>query len=61
MRLHRRHPGVSRLRSGLFPQAIDVEYAGSLEHGIAFDGEQVLKALKQIRKMNSRHRALSAD
>jgi transcriptional regulator with XRE-family HTH domain len=52
------HPGISRMMSGSFLQAIDVEYAGSLEHGITFDSEQYLMALRQIRKTHFRHRAL---
>lgn len=52
------HPGISRMMSGSFLHAIDVEYAGSLECGITLESEDVIKALRQIRKTHFRHRAL---
>lgn len=52
------HPGISRMMSGSFLHAIDVEYSGSLERGITFEGKEVAKALRQIRKTHFRHRAL---
>jgi transcriptional regulator with XRE-family HTH domain len=52
------HPGISRMMSGSFLHGIDVEYSGSLERGVSFDGDRVVQALRQIRKTHFRHRAL---
>lgn len=49
---------ISRMMSGSFLQAIDVEYSGTLESGIVFDGHDVVRALTEIRKTYFRHRAL---
>jgi len=46
------------MMSGSFLHAIDVEYSGTLESGINFDGQDIVKALRQIRKTYFRHRAL---
>jgi len=50
--------GISRMMSGSFLQAIDVEYSGTLESGVVFDGQDVVRALTEIRKTYFRHRAL---
>jgi transcriptional regulator with XRE-family HTH domain len=49
---------VSRMMTGSFLRAVDVTFTGSLETGIRFPRDQVLEALKQIRKLHFRHCAL---
>ncbi len=50
--------GISRMMSGSFLHAVDVEYSGTLEDGIEFDGQKVVEAFRQIRKTYFRQRAL---
>jgi transcriptional regulator with XRE-family HTH domain len=49
---------VSRMITGSFLRAIDITYTGSLSTGISLPRDQVLDALRQIRKLHFRHRAL---
>lgn len=49
---------VSRMMLGSFVRAIDVTYTGNLETGITLPRDKVLDALKQIRRLHFRHRAL---
>jgi len=50
--------GISRMMSGSFLQAVDVEYTGTLENGVSFDGLAIVEGLRLIRKSYFRHRAL---
>jgi len=50
--------GFSRMMSGSFLRAVDVPYSGSLEAGVRLNQEKILSALKEIRGIHFRHRAL---
>ena len=50
--------GISRMMSGSFIQACDVEYSGTLESGVEFEREEIVRALSQIRKTCFTHKAL---
>ncbi len=49
---------VSRMMTGSFLRAIDIIYAGNFETGIRLPRDEVLNALKQIRRLHFRHSAL---
>jgi len=49
---------VSRMMTGSFVRAIDVTYTGNLESGITLPRDKILDALKEIRRLHFRHRAL---
>lgn len=46
------------MMSGSFLRAVDVPYSGSLEAGIRLNQEKILNALREIRGIHFRHRAL---
>jgi len=48
----------SRMMAGSFLRTVDVTYAGSLETGVRLNQEKILTALREIRGMHFRHRAL---
>ncbi|HEY4050330.1 MAG TPA: hypothetical protein VGM27_25990 [Acidobacteriaceae bacterium] len=50
--------GISRMMSGSFINAVDVNYTGSLETEITFDPIDLKSALESIRPQYFRHRAL---
>jgi transcriptional regulator with XRE-family HTH domain len=49
---------ISRMMSGSFLSAIDVDYSGSLERGIELEAKKFVEGLRQVRKTYFRHRAL---
>jgi transcriptional regulator with XRE-family HTH domain len=50
--------GISRMMSGSFISAHDVQYSGSLDRQITFDKDELRQAFVEIRKAYFRHRAL---
>jgi transcriptional regulator with XRE-family HTH domain len=48
---------ISRMMTGSFINATDIEYQGSLSTGITFRAEEVLDALRAIRRAHFRRRA----
>jgi transcriptional regulator with XRE-family HTH domain len=51
---------LSRMMTGSFISARDVQFEGTLSAGITFDEEQFSEALHWVRKMRFKHRALQA-
>jgi transcriptional regulator with XRE-family HTH domain len=51
-------PGVSRMMSGAFIEAIDLHYSGTLHTHIRFSLEELSEALRKVRFTYFRHRAL---
>jgi transcriptional regulator with XRE-family HTH domain len=49
---------VSRMMQGSFVRSFDIQYTGNLQHGIFFDKEEFVKALRAIVKLHYRHSAL---
>jgi transcriptional regulator with XRE-family HTH domain len=49
---------VSRMMMGSFVKSFDIQYRGSLQDGIFFDQEELVKALRAIVKLHFRHSAL---
>jgi len=49
---------MSRMMLGSFVRAIDVEFAGTLDLGVRFKREALVDALREIRRLHFRHRAL---
>jgi transcriptional regulator with XRE-family HTH domain len=52
------NPGVSRMMLGSFVKSIDIQYRGSLQEGIFFDGEEFARALREIVRLHYHHGAL---
>ena len=50
--------GMSRMMIGSFIGAIDIEYSGTLDTGIAFNAKDLQAALQEIRKIYFRRRAM---
>jgi transcriptional regulator with XRE-family HTH domain len=50
--------GVSRMMLGSFVKSVDIQYRGSLQEGIFFDGEEFAKALREIVRLHYHHGAL---
>lgn len=51
------HKGISRMMVGSFIRAIDVKYDGTLRTKIRIPRDEMLKALRETRKLCVRHRA----
>lgn len=50
--------GLSRMMTGSFIRALDVQYSGTLDSSIEFSDGAVQEALQEIRKIHFSHRAL---
>lgn len=51
-------PSISRMMSGSFLQAYDVQYSGTLDTAMSFDPQKLFEGLKWVRRICFKHRAL---